>query len=220
MVKNIKKDGSVGKTKPSQALTDPTKKHTVWEDAQGIFSAVILVSLAMAMIQKIGLVTGGVTGLALVISYATNWPLGVLLFCLNSPFYILAIFRMGWVFTLKTVIAVALLSFVIEIQPNWFSFEDIHPIYASAASGLLVGVGFVALFRHRASLGGFGIMALWLQDQMGWRAGWTQLVLDLGVLSLALFVTPLPLLAYSLVGVLVLNIVLAINHRPDRYIVH
>lgn len=195
----------------------PVMKHSLLDDAQGILVSVVLISLALTMFVHLGFVTGGVTGLALVISYAFNWPVGLVLFCLNLPFYVLALMRLGWAFTLKTLVAVSLLSLSMSYVPNWVSFAQIDPLYAAIAGGLLVAVGFVALFRHRASLGGFGIVAVWLQDRLGWRAGWTQLALDLCVFALAAFITPLPILAYSLLSMIVLNVVLAINHRDGRY---
>jgi hypothetical protein len=43
--------------------------------------------------------------------------------------------------------------------------------------GVLAG-GSGALFRHGATLGGVGIVALWLQDRNGFPAGRTQLIFD------------------------------------------
>ena len=37
------------------------------------------------------------------------------------------------------------------------------------------------LFRHRASLGGVGIVALWLQQEKGWRAGKVQMAVDCAI---------------------------------------
>lgn len=201
-------------------MKDPKSplSHTWFDDAQGIAASVALVSLALVMFRNLGLVTGGVAGLALVISYATEWPLGVLLFVINLPFYVLAFLRMGLDFTIKTIIAVALLSLSVELVPHWVSFEHLSPIYGSAMAGALVGVGFIALFRHRASLGGFGILAYFLQTTLGWRAGWTQMALDICVLALATQVVDTLTLVYSLIGMIVLNTILAVNHREGRYL--
>ena len=87
-------------------------------------------------------------------------------------------------------------------------------------AGLAQGAGLPALFRHRASLGGVGIVALYLQDRTGFRAGWTQLGVDLVVLGLALLTLPWGAVAYSLLGAVVLNLVIAVNHRRDRYIAY
>ncbi|MEO0635727.1 MAG: YitT family protein [Pseudomonadota bacterium] len=192
--------------------------HSHWEDAQGILTGVVLVALSLAIYQELGMVTGGVAGMALVASYATGLPVGVLFFCLNLPFYALAIMRMGWPFTLKTFAGVAALSVLVDISPRLISFEMIDPIAAMVLAGLLLGFGLLALFRHRASLGGVGILALYLQDRFHWRAGLTQLVIDLCILATAVFVVEPYLLALSVGSAVLLNGFLAINHREDRYI--
>ena len=73
------------------------------------------------------------------------------------------------------------------------------------------------LFRHRSSLGGVGILALYLQDRYGWRAGKVQMAVDCCIVLLSLWSMPIPQVAYSIVGAVALNLVLAINHRPGRY---
>jgi uncharacterized membrane-anchored protein YitT (DUF2179 family) len=196
----------------------PVTSHTAIEDVQGILSALLLVTLALAIFQHLGLVTGGVAGLALLSHYVFGWPFGVMLFLFNLPFYIFAWLLLGWRFTLKSLAAVGMLSMLLEFVPDWISFNAVHPIYGAIIGGLMVGVGFVALFRHRSSLGGFGIMALWLQDRFQWRAGWVQLGLDLIVLGLAYLTTPLPILLYSILGGVVMNVILALNHREGRYL--
>ena len=84
------------------------ESHALWEDAFGITVGVTLVALAVTIYQHLGMVTGGVPGLALSIHYLTGIELGLAFFLINVPFYALAIARMGWSFTLKTLAAVSL----------------------------------------------------------------------------------------------------------------
>ena len=108
--------------------------------------------------------------------------------------------------------------FFSELQRPWLRLQSVDPIYGAAVGGLLVGVGLLILIRHRGSLGGFGILALYLQDRLGFRAGWVQLALDAGVLTLSLLSIPPVIVAISLIGALTLNLTLANNHRPGRYV--
>lgn len=120
-------------------------------------------------------------------------------------------------FLLKTMIAVALLSLQTELMPDLISFEQVRPLYAALLDGVLLGAGFLILFRHRASLGGVGILAFWLQETKGWRSGRVQMAVDTLILLLALATTPRLQVALSVAGVVVLNLTLAINHRAGRY---
>ena len=74
------------------------------------------------------------------------------------------------------------------------------------------------LFRHQASLGGVGILAVYLQKSRGWRAGYVQLCVDAGIVLGAFFVATPTQVGISIIGAVVLNILLAINHKPGRYI--
>lgn len=91
------------------------------------------------------------------------------------------------------------------------------PIYAAVAGGSLMGLGVLALFRHRTGLGGVNILALYLQEKHDIRAGWFQLGIDALILFCALFMLPLEKVLISLLGAAVLNLILAVNHKPGRY---
>ena len=84
--------------------------------------------------------------------------------------------------------------------------------------GLLMGTGMLILFRHRASLGGFNVLVLWLQERFGWRAGHVQMAIDLAILLAASGWVEPQRLAWSVLGAVALNFALAVNHRPDRYL--
>ena len=89
---------------------------------------------------------------------------------------------------------------------------------AAILGGLLCGTGMLILFRHRASLGGLNVLVLYLQERFGWRAGKVQMVLDSLIVLGGLVVADVPRVALSVLGAVVLNLTLAVNHRPGRYL--
>ena len=202
----------------SATITTPAPApHSHTEDLVAIVTGVAMVSVGVSMVASAGLLTGGITGLAFVLHYATGIGFGKLFFVLNLPFYWLALRKLGRAFTLKTFIAVLLLSVLTEAQSQFLQFAQLQPVYAAVAGGLITGTGFLVLFRHRCSLGGVGILALYLQDRYGWRAGKVQMAVDCCIVLLALWsVEPLRV-AWSVAGAVALNLVLAMNHRPGRY---
>jgi uncharacterized membrane-anchored protein YitT (DUF2179 family) len=200
-------------------MSTPLDRHTPLEDLQALLTGILFISLGIAMFKHAGLLTGGTAGLAFLLHYATGVSFGKLFFLINLPFYWLAWRRMGRAFTFKTFAAVALLSTFTEFQPLAPHFESMHPLYAAIVGGLLIGSGFLMLFRHHASLGGVGIVALTLQQERGWRAGKVQMVVDCAIVLAALFVVDPLRIGYSLVGAVALNLTLAVNHKPGRYIV-
>lgn len=195
-----------------------TRKHGLLADAQGLIFGTSMAAAAMVILTHLGLVTGQTAGLAVLLSYMTGYSFGAVFFVVNLPFYWLAMRRMGWIFTLKTFAAVGLLSVFSAYLPNLFRLDYLHPAIGAALFGMMSGAGLLALFRHGASLGGVGILALYLQDKTGFRAGYTQILFDIGVFTLALFVIDMPAILYSLLGALVVNLTIAINHRKDWYV--
>lgn len=191
--------------------------HNFLEDIQALFAGTLLVSLGITLLGQAKLISGGVVGLAFLLHYGTGIGFGKLFFLINLPFYFLALKKLGREFVLKTLGAVTLLSVFDALIPRLLRIEQINPYYAATIGGLLMGVGILILFRHRASLGGFNVLVLYLQERYGWSAGGIQLSLDILILLASIPIISVASVAISLIGVAVLNLSLAINHRPGRY---
>jgi len=204
---------------PAPAPTPtPTSRHSLIEDAQGILYGTGMAAFGIVILTHLGMITGQTAGLAILISYATGWGFGPVFFAVNLPFYWLGYRRMGLRFTVKTFIAVGLLSGMVVVLPAYISFADLNPWIGAVLFGFVSGSALLALFRHGASLGGVGVVALYLQDRTGFRAGWTQLIFDACLFSVALLIRDPITVAWSALGALVVNLVIALNHRRDRYI--
>lgn len=193
-------------------------RHTALEDVQGIFSGSLVAALGLYVLASAGLLTGSTAGVAFLLHYAFGVNFGLAFFLLNLPFFYLSWKQLGMAFTLKTFIAIGITSLLTNIQADVFKIASVHPAWAALLGGLLLGYGVLALYRHRASLGGVGILGVYVQERFGIRAGLVQLGIDLCVLAAAFFVTTPPVVFYSVLGAVVLNLFVAINHRADRYI--
>lgn len=198
-------------------MTHLHKQHSLFEDVQAILSATLIIALGLLALKTAGMVTGGTAGMALLLHYVTGWRLGMVLFFLNLPFYWLAWHRLGVRFTLKTFIAVGVLSVWTELLPMWLGLSYLNPLFAAVVSGLLIGVGLLMLFRHQASLGGVGIVAVYLQNKHGWRAGYVQLAVDGLIMLCAFMIVPWEAVSYSMIAIAILNGLLVVNHKPSRY---
>ena len=192
-------------------------RHRTYEDIQALLTGTLFVAMGVVMFGHTGLLTGGTVGIAFLLHYATGWNFGVLIFVLNLPFYGLAWKRMGRPFTLKTFAAVGLLALLTNVVPTLVHFESLNPVFTAVMGGLLMGAGMLILFRHRASLGGFNVLVLYLQERFGWRAGRIQMALDCAIVLCSLAVVDWQHTALSVLGAVVLNQTLATNHRVGRY---
>jgi uncharacterized membrane-anchored protein YitT (DUF2179 family) len=208
-------DGPASAPAPTPPAAPP---HSLFDDLQALATGTLFVALGLVLFRQAGFVTGGTAGIALLLHYATGVGFGPAFFVINLPFYVLAWRRMGPRFTIKTLAAVAALSWLAEAVPGWLPLAgDVQPLFAAVGGGLLIGAGLLILFRHQASLGGLNVLVLWLQERRGWRAGHVQLAIDVTILLAAWPWVSAAQLALSVLGAVALNFALAVNHRPGRY---
>lgn len=205
-------------TGPTLVFDTKAHEHGVAEDVLGILTGTFATSLGLYLLDAAHAVTGGTAGLSLLLGYATPWPFWMLFAVINLPFAVLAVWKRGWDFTIRTVVSIGLVSGFSIVHAALLPLGEVDPVYATFAGNLLAGVGVLILFRHRASVGGMQIVALLLQDRWGLRAGWTLMGFDVLVIVAALLVVPWPSVLLSAAGAVLLNLVLALNHRPGRYL--
>lgn len=198
---------------PAEALL----RHRWYEDLQALVVGTLFVALGVVMFGHARLLTGGTAGMAFLAHYTIDVSFSLAFFVINLPFYVLAWKRMGPAFTVKTFAAVALMSLFTYMLQHVMTIAVLPPLLATVLGGLLCGNGMLILFRHRASLGGLNVLVLYLQERFGWRAGKVQMGIDSLIVLGAFWATDWQRVALSVLGAIVLNLSLAINHRPGRY---
>ena len=144
-----------------------------------------LVALGIAFLQAGDLTIGATAGLARITQIHSGWSFGLLFWLINLPFYLLGYLQLGAHFTIRSFIAVCLLSLMSEALAMGLTIA-IHPLLAAVAAGACIGFGLVIMFRSNASLGGFNVLALFLQKRFAIPAGRTMLWSDALILLLAL----------------------------------
>lgn len=198
---------------------DPSiREHTLLEDFMAISVASILLSFGIALLSDMNFLIGGTAGVAFLTQYASGFSFGQVFFVINIPFYLLAIWKLGKVFTLKTFITVFLVSVCSDYVPTLFEFGEVNPIYGAALGGFLIGTGLLMLFRHKASLGGLNIVSIYLQKFHNINAGRFQMCVDIIIIVGAIFVVDVMAIVYSVLASVFLNLILAVNHKPGRYL--
>ncbi len=110
-----------------------------------------IAGLGLYILEHTGGVTGGTAGVALLLTYATPLTLGPIFVLVNIPFYLLAWWRKGWKFTLKTVASVGALAIFTEVNAWLIPLGDIDPIYGTVGGNFLLGVALIVIFRHGSS---------------------------------------------------------------------
>ena len=195
----------------------PATRHTPIEDLHALLIGTSFIAVGLTLLKTAGLVTGGIAGIALIVSYLGGWPVGVVFFVLNLPFYVFAQRALGWAFAFKTLAVNVALTGLTLALPHWLKLKGVDPIFAAVFGGTIIGMGILALARHRASVGGIGVLGLWLQEKHGVSAGKVQMATDCLVVGAAFMVVSLDKLLLSVLSAVALSIVIIANHKPGRY---
>lgn len=192
--------------------------HTWFDDVHALTAGALFTALGLTMFAHAGLLTGGVAGIAFLLSYATGHGLSLYFFLANLPFYWIAWRFLGREFTLKSFAAVVVVSLFTGFAPLVLRFDLLNPWIAAVLGGSLIGFGLLALLRHRASVGGVNILALWLQQKHGFSAGKVQFAVDAVVVLAALYALPPMKVLQSLAGAVAISLMLVLNHKLGRYL--
>lgn len=125
---------------------------------------IVAVALEMFLLPN-KIIDGGVIGISMMVSYITKWNLGLLIFCINIPFMLIALKALGKKFIINTFIATAILSLATNLTIN------IHPatndlILATVFGGILLGLGVGLILRNNASLDGTEMLSIVLSKKL------------------------------------------------------
>lgn len=172
----------------------------------------LVVSIGVLILHHSHLVTGGTAGLSLSLSYVFGMPFSIVFFLINIPFYILSLIRMGLQFTLSTLAAITILSFLTGLD-QWFPDFSIPPLIGALVGGLVIGLGLTMIFLNRSSLGGANILALYLQRRFGWDPGKTNFVFDFLVVASSFYSVGFWKGLYSVLSIYILAKVISLFKR-------
>lgn len=119
-----------------------------------IFLGCIIASIGTAyFLLPNKLSSGGFSGIATILYYYLNIPMGTSIIVLNIPLFIIAYFRSGKEFILKSIFATILYSKAIDFFTNINGIiydKFLNSIYG----GILIGIGLALVFKAKASTGG------------------------------------------------------------------
>jgi len=191
--------------------------HTLAEDIYGLATGSVLMAIGLTLMKASGIVTAGMGGVALLVSYLFPITVDAAFWLLNLPFFLLAWNGLGRGFFLKSVTAVALVSIWLAVTRLSVSIESVHPAFAAIAGGTASGAGILVMLRQKAGVGGVTILSMWLQKKKGWSVGWMSFALDAAIIVTAILVIPSELAVYSVLSVAAVSGILIAYHKPGRY---
>ena len=103
--------------------------------------------------------SGGVSGLAVIVFYLFEIPVGLTIMMINVPLLLMAFKILGYQSGFKTVFAVVFLSLFVEALPPVFPSITEDPLLSSVYGGVLAGFGMGLIFKTGGTTGGTDLIA-------------------------------------------------------------
>lgn len=133
----------------------------------GSYGMIVIGTFLMALgtnfvYEPMSMVTGGFSGIGIILQKFVSVPLWVVTFGLNIPLFWFAVRRMGGSFIRKTLLAAALFSLMLAILPQP-QVKNGDYLMAAVVGGALHGGGLALVFRQSASTGGTDLLATFLK---------------------------------------------------------
>ena len=117
------------------------------------------------------IIDGGIVGISIILSYLTEINLGLLIFIINIPFYLLAFNKIGKKFVIQTFYAIGMLSLALNIFQNCNMPTTNDLLLSTVFGGIILGTGVGLVLKNDGSLDGTEIMSLVLSKKFGFSVG-------------------------------------------------
>lgn len=157
------------------------------------------------------LLSGGISGVSMLVGYFTDWNISLLFLIFNAPLLIWGLLTLGRKFIILSVVSVVLTTWFMQLIPLMTVSKDL--IISSVAGGVLVGLGTGISMRVGGSTGGFDIIASILTRKRDFSLGTSLFGLNgIVIVALGLFKNNWDLALYSMLSMFITGKVIDTIH--------
>lgn len=156
------------------------------------------------------LLSGGATGIALIIEYKTGFQSGFTVFLLNIPLFLLSYKKLSKQFTLYSFIGMLSLSISLIITKPFSTIIEVNDILLYCIyGGVLCGFGYGLIFLRSGSSGGTDIITMLIRKKYSnLNIGKVGFSINCIIISIAAFFFGLPKALYTLISMFIQGMVL------------
>jgi uncharacterized membrane-anchored protein YitT (DUF2179 family) len=141
-------------------------------------------------------IDGGVTGISLLISSITNWPISILIVVINIPFIWLGYKRINKLYAIKTLIAILVLSLVLYLVN--FPHVTNDKLLTAVFGGFFLGTGIGLAMRGGCVIDGTELLAVYINPKSFLSVGQIILAINVVIFGVAAFVLGIQSALYSI----------------------
>ncbi|ENZ00734.1 YitT family protein [Clostridium thermobutyricum] len=187
------------------------KSKTFILDVIFIFLGCLIASLGVNLfLTHAKLLSGGATGIALIIQYLSNVPAGIVVFLLNVPLFIVSFKKLSPSFTLYSGIGMLSLSAALIITKPLSNVIRVNDVLLYCLyGGALCGAGYGIVFLRNGSTGGTDIITMLIRKKYSnFEIGKLGFILNCIIVIIGAVIFGLPKALYTLLSIFVQGLVL------------
>ena len=192
-------------------MKDLIRSKTFFIDVLVIVLGCFIYSLGVNLfLTNAKLVSGGVTGIALILQYISDIPSGVTVFLLNIPLFFVSYKFLIKRFTLYTAIGMTSISLSLIITKPLSSLVQVNDILLYCIyGGVLCGIGMGLVFYRNGSTGGIDIITMVIRKKYSnFEIGKLNFVFNLIIVAIAAIIFGLPQALYTLISMFIQGTIL------------
>jgi len=132
------------------------------------------------------LLSGGISGIAMILYFLFNWPIGLLITILNLPLLYAAYRLMSKEFLIVTLYGLLMYTITIDATSflaSWNVVDD--TMLAAIYGGVLSGIGSGLIFRVNGSTGGLDIVAAIMKKYLSLNMGGVNFAINCVIMSIS-----------------------------------
>jgi len=208
-----------------QRLSESVFQRKIWLSIMSIVLGALMWSISInGILVHHKLLSGGISGLALVLFYLVpKLSVGLMVFLINIPIFLLGWTLISGKFLVFSLVGMGSFSlFLILTTKLHIAVEN--PLLACLFAGVISGVGSGLIFRAGGSGGGTGIIAMVLNRRLSIRVGFVSYLLNSIPLILGAFLIDLNAALYSIIyvytsGSVMDRIIASLSERRSVWII-
>ena len=149
------------------------------------------------------IIDGGVTGISMILSTITSQPLGIFIVCINLPFIILALQKLGKRFVFSTFYSILIFAAGVTFFGKMFHghciIDNLELFLVAIFGGLILGAGVGLIIRNGASVDGTEILAIYSTKKIPFSVGEIIMFINLFIFTVAGFIYDWQHALYSII---------------------
>ena len=192
-------------------MKDLLKSKNFYIDVVVIILGCFIYSLGVNLfLTNAKLVSGGVTGIALILQYVSDIPSGITVFLLNIPLFFISYKFLSKRFTLYTAIGMLSISLSLIITKTLSALIQVNDILLYCIyGGVLCGIGMGLVFYRNGSTGGIDIITMVIRKKYSnFEIGKLNFVFNLIIVAIAALIFGLPQALYTLISMFIQGTIL------------